>query len=79
MEQHSQVLTTLVDFEGETYEASYFIEHGIIHANIDGRIIQTPLSSVDATQTVQAVLRGYLLQTHRKAQQRNSWSGYAEM
>lgn len=77
MEQHSQVLTTQVEFEGETYEASYFIEHGVIHANIEGRFLQTPLSGVDAAHTVQAVLKGHLLQTHRKSQQRDQWLGHS--
>jgi len=75
MEQHSQVLTTQVEFEGQTYEASYFIENGIIHANIDGRMLQTPLTAVDASRTVQIILRGHLLQTHRKSQKRDQWFG----
>ncbi|KFL29478.1 hypothetical protein JP75_20600 [Devosia riboflavina] len=77
MEQHSQVLTTEVEFDGNSYTATYFVEHGIIHANIDGRLVHAPLTQEEAQRTVQAMLTGHLLQTHRKSAQRDSWMDHA--
>lgn len=75
MEPQSQVLTAEVEFEGETHQASYYVENNIIHAHIGGRLMSTPLTNVAAERTVQALLSGYLLQTTRKRQQMADWLG----
>lgn len=76
MEQQSQVLTTEVEFEGEIHSASYYVEHDVIHANIGGRLMSTPLTGISAKCAVQVLLQGYLLQAQRKARQRSSWNAH---
>jgi hypothetical protein len=63
MERESQILTTEVEFEGESYSATYYVEHNIIHAHIGGRLMSTPVAHVPAERTVQALLQGHLLQS----------------
>ena len=75
MEPQSQVLTTEVAFEGETHPASYYVEHNIIHAQIGGRLMSTPLTYVPAERTVQVLLLGHLQQTTRKRRQLVDWLG----
>ena len=73
MERQSQVLTTEVEFEGETHFASYYVENDIIHALIGGRLTATPTGDIPSEKLVQAMLQGYLLQRQRRAWQRINW------
>jgi len=56
METQSKVLTAEVTYEGQTFSAPYFVENGIIQANIDGDIILAPLTETPAKETVEALL-----------------------
>lgn len=73
MERQSTVFTTSVVFGGSTFEASYYIEHGIIHAHIGGRVLMSPVGTQLAEQTVQTLLTGHLLQQSRKARHFGNW------
>lgn len=66
MEPHSMVLTAEVEFEGQKYTATYYIEQDAIYANVEGRLISTALTALSAEQTVKSLLLGYLLQSHPK-------------
>lgn len=74
MERQSTVLTTSVDFEGDTYSASYFIEGGIIHAEIGGRVLMTAVGLHSAEQSVKMLLTGHLLQQSRKTRHSTNWA-----
>lgn len=68
MEQTSQVMTVELEFDGETFSASYHVEHDLIHANIDGHLMTTPLTVAPAGHTVKAMLLGHLLKTRPKGE-----------
>ena len=74
MEPNSTVLEALVRFEGETYQAAYFIENGMIHANIGGRTLMAPLVSDSAEKIVETLLLGHLAQVTRKTRNLSNWS-----
>lgn len=73
MDTQSQVLTTEVEFEGKTYTASYFLERDIIHANIEGYDVMTPLGAGTAEETVQTLLLEQLLTDHPPTNPPESW------
>ncbi len=62
MDTQSKVLTADLEFEGKIYTASYFLERDIIHANIDGRVLMTPLGASPANETVRVLLLEWLLE-----------------
>lgn len=61
------VQTVDVTHEGRVVSALYFIESGIIHAQIDGRTMRLPLGTMSADVTVKTVLAGALTSRSRKA------------
>lgn len=76
MEGKSIVLTTQVEFEGNSYSATYFVnDDDVVHANIGGKVLLTPLAMRSAEKVVQALLTGHLLQQTRKSRNAGKWSG----
>ena len=75
MDRESQVLTVNVEFEGATPTASYFLELGVIHANIEGHLIMTPAGDAPAEQTVRALLTERLLEGSAQARDRDGQAG----
>lgn len=61
------VLEVAVTHEGAEHKASYFIENGVIHANINGKNLRLPHGHVPVEQTVRAVLIGMLERQGRLA------------
>lgn len=74
MEMQSQVFDVEVEVDGRTHQAVYFVENNIIHAQVEGKLIVSPLGAMPASDTVRALLRGQLLQMKRKHQQRVIWT-----
>lgn len=68
METESQVLTAEVTYEGQTVTAPYYVEHDVIHANVAGRIVSTPLGDEPAEQTVKALMLEVLQRNGRAAE-----------
>ena len=62
MDTQSQVLTVEVEFEGQTYTASYFLEQDIIQAIIEGRLFTVVKGASPAEDTVRALMLEWLLQ-----------------
>lgn len=56
-----------VTYEGEEHKAAYFIENGVIHANINGKNLRLPHGRAPVEQTVKAVLIGMLERQGRLA------------
>ena len=75
MERQSMVRTVEVTHDGAAHTASYFIEAGVINAEIGGRIVMCPLGNVPAADTVRALLTGHLLQRARKMDHARRWAG----
>jgi hypothetical protein len=73
MDRHSIVETVEVTHEGEVHAASYYVEAGVIHAYLGGRMIMCPVGNVPAADTVRALLTGHLLQQARRADQAKRW------
>jgi hypothetical protein len=73
MERQSIVETVEVTHEGVVHTASYFVEAGVIHANIGGRVVMCPVGNVPAANTVKALVTAHLLQQARKADQAKRW------
>jgi|GEM_PF-1553612 len=74
MERQSQVLDVTVELDGEQFSATYFVEHEIIHAMIEGDRIVVPVGNAPARSTVQALLLGELLNRRRRERQGDNWS-----
>jgi len=62
MDTQSRVLTIEMEFEGQNYTASYFLEQDIIQANIEGRLFTAVKGTGPAEDTVRALLLEWLLQ-----------------
>ncbi len=74
MEMQSQVFDVEVEFDGQTHKAAYFVENDIIHAQVEGKMIVSPLGAVPASRTVKALIMGQLLQMKRRHKQRVTWA-----
>lgn len=74
-QERSIVRDITVEFEGVEHKASYFVEHGIVHAHVGGRIVPTQLGERDAAELVRSLLLGHLQQTARKARLVSRWQG----
>lgn len=67
------VLDAEVSHHGAVHKASYFVEHGVIHAKIGDSIRQFPLDERNAADTVASHLTGYLHQVERKRELARIW------
>jgi hypothetical protein len=74
MERQSIVQEVEVEHDGQHLKASYFVEHGIIHASIGGRSISAPIGPSGAAGTVRALLTGQILQNARRMENAVKWS-----
>lgn len=74
MEMQSQVFDVEIEFDGQTHRAAYFVENDIIHAQVEGKLLVSPLGAVPASKTVKALITGQLLQMKRKHKQRVNWA-----
>ncbi|MET3899738.1 hypothetical protein ABIB57_003700 [Devosia sp. UYZn731] len=74
VQQSSMVLDVEVSHHGTVHKASYFVEHGVIHAKIGDGVRQFPLDDGDAGATVMSHLTGYLHQIDRKRALARIWS-----
>jgi hypothetical protein len=74
MERQSMVQTVEVAQDRTVHSAPYFIEAGVINAEIGGRIILCPLGGVPAADTVRTLLAGHLLQQARKMDYARLWT-----
>jgi hypothetical protein len=61
MDTQSRVLAVEIEFEGQNYTASYFLEQDIIHASIEGRLFTTLKGAGPAEETVRALMLEWLL------------------
>ena len=59
---------------GRHYKASYFVEHGILHTNIDGRMLSMPVGSDDPEQAVKRLLLGHAQMKTWRQRFRDRWS-----
>ncbi|MCY1546057.1 hypothetical protein D9M68_820340 [compost metagenome] len=66
MHQEHVVKTVEVTYEGKKVSAPYFVECGIIHAQIDGRTMALPVGRMPVETTVRTVLEGALARRHRR-------------
>lgn len=75
MEQEREYLvqTVEVTYDGEVHQATYFVDSNIIHAQIGGHIMLSPLGNVPAGETVKALLTEHLVQKHRVTNQAKNW------
>jgi hypothetical protein len=72
MEQESVVGTLSADIAGESITAHYFVENGVIHANIAGRTLLSPVGNCSPRDTVRALLTSYVLQRSRRNEGRDA-------
>lgn len=72
-DRQSVVLDVAVEHEGQTHKATYFVEGDVVHAQVGGRVLASPLGGGDAQQKVRTLLLGHLLLESRKARQAASW------
>lgn len=65
---HVTIRVVEVEQAGKRHQATYFVEDGIIHANIGGSIKRLPvIYSVPPELTVQSLLAGHIVHEARKA------------
>lgn len=60
-EREGQVRAVEITHDGVTYQASYFVENNIIHAQIAGHSVVTPIGNVAAADTVKALLAEHVV------------------
>lgn len=58
---------------GQTYVAAYFIEHGIIHAQVGERFLMAPMGAMPAESTVRILLEGQLRRAGRRVDLGRHW------
>lgn len=73
MQQASMIHEVEVTVEGVPHKASYFVEHGVIHAHLGGRMLLSPLNGGDAASMVVALLKGRAAHDARKSRQAGMW------
>lgn len=78
LQQNAMILDVEALHRGTVYKASYFVEHGVIHAKIGHGVRQIPLNNRDAAATVLSHLTGFLQQTDRKRELIRIWSNVFE-
>lgn len=78
MEPKSVVLSTTVEFEGESHKAHYFVEDNMIYATIGARVLMAPLVDRTAESVVKSLLSGHLQQQSRKLRHRDAWSAASD-
>ena len=69
------ILETAIDDAGETFKAAYFIEGGVIHANIAGKVLRVPAGINAPERIVQTLLHGHLLRSGLRAKHAILWKG----
>jgi hypothetical protein len=66
--EHATIRVVEVEQAGKRHQATYFVEDGIIHANIGGSIKRLPvIYSVAPELTVQSLLAEHVVHEARKA------------
>lgn len=64
---HGRICVVELQHAGNRHQATYFVEDGVIHANIGGSIKRLPLIYTVAPElTVQSLLAGHLVHQARK-------------
>lgn len=61
MEQASEVLSATVEVDGEARTATYFVEHNLINAMIEGRLVIRAVKKDSPARTVRELLIQELL------------------
>jgi hypothetical protein len=77
MERPSMVHRVVVDHAGHTYHADYFVEAGVIHANLGGHIVLAPITDATPADTVRSLLSGQLARRSRKLSAVAEWTSAA--
>lgn len=72
-ERECLVQTVDVKFDGELHRASYYVENNVIHAQIDGHPVLSPLGNAQAADTVKVLLTEHLIQRRRVTNQAERW------
>lgn len=75
MDRESVVFEAAVDYFGQIHTATYYVEHGIVHAHIAGRIIPNPVADDGAEATVKRLLVGHAIKARRRADIARRWTG----
>lgn len=60
MRQESVVQEVAIVDGGEIHKASYFVENGILHANVGGKIIRLHVDADQSEETVRRLLLGHV-------------------
>lgn len=66
-QQESIVLEARVEQDSQVHTATYFVEHGVVHARIGDRVRLVPLLGGDADEIVSAFLRSNLATVARES------------
>lgn len=61
----SVVLDVSIEHAGQTYTASYFVEHNVVHVRIGDRMLVVPLMNQDTVELVKSHLREHALSRAR--------------
>lgn len=74
MHEESRVHKVEVTEQGTVYRADYYIENGIIVANLNGKTIRVPIGLTDPHKTVRALLAAHVQRGARLSNQRDEWT-----
>lgn len=61
--------------QGASAKATFYVEHGIIHANIEGKMVALPCIGDDAEGVVRALLTEHIVAQSIRARQNDASQG----
>ena len=76
IEQEGVVRDLVVEHDGQSLTAVYFVEHGQIQVKVDGRFYRIPKGEMQAAEAVRGLLIGLFGDSARKREQASSWAGW---
>lgn len=70
----AEVHTVEVIENGTPYTATYYVEHGVITAKLEGKMVRVPVGLVDPHKTVRALLAASVQRTARLSKTKDEWT-----
>lgn len=74
MRQENVVQEVAIVDGGKTHKASYFVEYGILHANLGGRIVRLSIDTDQSEETVRRLLLGHIQTKAWKQRMAERWT-----
>lgn len=74
MVEENVVRDIVVEHEGKSHRATFFVEHGQIHVKTATKLFRLPLTQKPASEAVETLLIGLATDAAREADQSARWA-----